>query len=93
MAYAEFVCKGSLALKSGCGVCARCREERARMEATAVCEIERDKENIIVRGLLPRKQDGSVDLYKIDRLLLEVEPTNERVAILKRILEQRPGRI
>lgn len=50
-------------------------------------DIERDKEEIIECGRMPKKRDGSVDLYRIDRLLLELDQTRERVAVLRRLLE------
>lgn len=49
--------------------------------------IKHDKEEIIACGRLPKKRGGAVDLYKVDRLLLETAQTNERVAILRRLLE------
>lgn len=55
--------------------------------AGAVSDIERDKEEIIECGRMPKKRDGSVDLYRIDRLLLELDQTRERVAVLRRLLE------
>lgn len=51
--------------------------------------IEHDKSEIIECARLPRKKDGSIDLYKIDRLLLEIDAPNERIAILRRLLEIR----
>lgn len=44
-------------------------------------------EEVIVCGRLPRKVDGSVDLYKVDRLLRALEGTASRVAVLRRLLE------
>lgn len=52
-----------------------------------VNEIQNDLDEIIICGRLPQKRDGSVDVYKINRLFSEPLETSERVSILRRLLE------
>lgn len=51
-------------------------------------EQEQMLEGIIICGRLPKRADETVDLYKVNRLLLEVTETNHRIAILRRLLER-----
>lgn len=45
------------------------------------------RDEVIVCGRLPRKLDGSVDLYKVDRLLKACDDTNHRIAVMRRLLD------
>ncbi len=44
------------------------------------------------RGNLPTKPDGSVDLYRLDRMLRNLSVTSERMALLRRLAKHHAAR-
>lgn len=46
------------------------------------------RDEIIVCGRFPKHDDGSVNLSKVDRLLRHLEDPNQRIAVLRKLLER-----
>jgi hypothetical protein len=48
-------------------------------------------EQIIICGRFPRRANGEIDLYKVNNLLKEIDDTNHRISVLRRLMTASVG--